>query len=107
MEGRILNVWGYVVFIALLVGLLGTGLWKYNNMVTTIENQAVVISNREATITTLNSNIEGLKESHDRELAKLKAEVSIAAKKEVLEKETDYDKNNVSRNIDSTYIDLP
>jgi len=93
--------------LVILVALVCGAGWKYYSMSSTIEEQAVMIDNRNVKIGVLNENIEELKVSHDRELAKLKAEVSIAAKKEALEKETDYDKNDVSRDIDSTYIDLP
>ena len=93
-----------LVILLALISLVG---WKYYSMSSTIEEQAIMIDNRNVKINVLTNNIEDLKESHDREVAKLKAEVKIVAKKKEIEKDIDYDKSTNSRSINSTYIDLP
>ena len=98
----------YIYLILLLGGisLLSYGYYKYTNMASTIKNQEIIIENKQKEIKVQNDNLKKLEVKLINEVSKVKAETLIKAKQKEIEKETNYDKSN-SREITSTYIDLP
>jgi protein subunit release factor B len=100
------SIYGYVIAGMLVLSLLGTGYWRYQGMVSTIENQKVQIENRDRKLAIKDANLMEQARKFDRELASRVAETKLETKKKILEKEIRYDKSN-SRDITSTRIDLP
>lgn len=97
-------VYSFIAFI--IIGLFGTIYYKYTDMIETIANQETIISNKTKTIASKDITIKNIEEAYNNQLEKVKAEVKIVENKKTIEKGTDYDKTN-SRDITSTYIDLP
>lgn len=100
------SIYGYVIAGLLVTALLGTAYVRYDNMVSTIENQQVMIENRDVKIRVQNANLYEQAKKFDRELENGLANARAEAKKDAFEQEVGYDKSN-SRDITSTRIDLP
>lgn len=97
------------IYIGLFLGVISFlvyAYYKYNNMISTIENQEIIIKNKDIELSIEKANYKELERKHSNEILKLKAETKIKAKQKEIEKGVSYDKSN-SREITSTYIDLP
>lgn len=89
-----------------IVALLGAIYYKYSTMESRVQEQAIMLQNKELALQIQAENIQVLENEKVILVKKAIVETEAKVKVKELEKETQYDKSN-SRLLSSTRIDLP